>query len=115
MAQQAFSPVRRAPRFASRRPVTVAISHRGVPTAYGVITNLSEGGACLQTGAVPPQRELEMMLSFYDGVYVQAHGRVVWSNGGDGLASVGVEFTDMSPNDRKSLSDNLAHPNFYPV
>ena len=115
MAQKAFSPTRRSPRFAPRRPVTVAISHGGVPTAYGVVMNLSESGACLQTGMVPRQRELEMMLSFFDGVYVQAKGRVVWSDPGEGLASVGVEFTSISPVDRKSLSETLVAPAFDPV
>lgn len=110
-----FSPARRTPRFAPKKPVTIALSHRGVPTAYGVVTNLSEGGACFQTHVVPRQRELEMMMSFASGAYVQATGRVVWSELGDGLATVGVEFTGLSGEARKSLSDNLTRPEFAPL
>ena len=102
------SPTRRSPRFAPRQPVTVAMSKDGLSFAYGIVANLSEGGACLQTHAVPRQDLLDLVLSFYDGEYVQTRGRVVWSNSEDGLATLGVEFTELTDHARGRLRSSLS-------
>ena len=95
------------PRFAPTRPVTVAISDDGVPVCYGILANLSESGACLQTNVVPKQSTVSILMSFYDGEYVHTTGRVVWSEAGDGLSTMGVEFTGVSEGTREHIRRNL--------
>jgi hypothetical protein len=115
MSQRApISPTRRTKRFVPQRPVTVAISNEGSFT-YGVVANISEGGACFQTNAVPRNRSLDLVLSFYDGEYVRTTGRLVWSQPGDGLATVGVEFTGLTEQGRVSLRSSLGSGAFAPL
>ena len=56
---------RRAVRVVPRRAITVAIDENGVPRAYGVVANISDGGACICTDRVFPIGEtLTVQLSF---------------------------------------------------
>jgi PilZ domain len=108
MAMKApFSPIRKMARFAPAKPVTVALSDDGVPMSYGILANLSESGACFQTNIVPRCPSVSILMSFYDGEYVQTTGRVVWSEVGDGLSTVGVEFTSVSEEARDRIRHNL--------
>jgi PilZ domain len=100
------------PRFAPTKPVTVALSDEGVPVSYGILANLSESGACFQTNVVPRRSTVSILMSFYDGEYVQTTGRVVWSEAGDGLSTVGVEFTGVSDDARKNIRRSLGSPTF---
>ncbi len=93
VAEKVFSPSRKAQRFAPDQPVTVAILDQGVPMAYGVVLDISESGTCVQTNVVPKRQSFDVTLSFYNGEYVRATGRVVWSEPKGALASVGIEFT----------------------
>jgi len=72
---------RASARFVPRRSVTVAFESRHNPTAYGVIANLSEGGACIWTDArLDVGQHLLLSLSFArEPVPVPAEGRVVWT------------------------------------
>jgi hypothetical protein len=110
-----LSPTRKSQRFAPKQPVTVAISKDGASFAYGIVSNISEGGACFQTHAVPRHDLLELVLSFYDGEYLQATGRVVWSDSQEGLATVGVEFTGLDEQARRCLRSNFGSGSFSPV
>ena len=110
-----ISPTRKTQRFAPKRPITVAISNDSRSLTYGVVANISEGGACFQTNVVPRNCVLDLVLSFYDGEYVRTTGRVVWSEAGDGLATLGVEFTGLTDQARRSLRSNFRSGAFAPV
>jgi len=62
--------------------VTVAILDQGVPMAYGVVSDISENGTCVQTNIVPKRQSFDVTLSFYNGEYLRASGRIVWSRSG---------------------------------
>lgn len=115
MNERALSPTRKAQRFAPKRPVTVAISNDARSFTYGVVANISEGGACFQTNVVPRDCSLDLVLSFYDGEYVRTTGRIVWSESGDGLATLGVEFTGLTDQARRSLRSNFGSGAFVPM
>jgi hypothetical protein len=91
------------------------MSKDGASFTYGVVANISESGACFQTNAVPRHDLLDLLLSFYDGEYVQTRGRVVWSHSDEGLAAVGVEFTGLSDEAREYLRSNFGAGAFAPV
>ncbi len=106
---------RRSQRFEPTRPITVAISKDGMSFAYGVVANLSEGGACLHTNVVPREHLLDVLLSFYDGEYVRTTGRIVWSESADGLATLGVQFTELTEQARHYLRSNFSGEAFSPM
>ena len=68
-------------RFVPSRSVTVAFEGRDNPIAYGVVANLSEGGACLWTDArLQVGQQLALLLSFArEPRSVPAAGLVVWT------------------------------------
>ena len=72
---------RTSTRFVPRRSVTVAFEGRDNPTAYGVVANISDGGACVWTDArLEVGQELALSLSFAREPWpVPAGGRVVWT------------------------------------
>jgi hypothetical protein len=92
--------------------VTVAISDDGVPVSYGIVANISESGACFQTNVVPKRGSVSILMSFYDGEYVQTTGRVVWSEAGEGLSTMGVEFTGLNDEARERLRRSLGSTAF---
>ena len=110
-----FAPDRRSPRLVPAQSVTVAVLDHGLPFAYGVVTNISECGACVQTGEVCTRRGIHMMLSFSDGEMLEASGRVVWSKPleADGSQALcGIEFTGLSEGKRETLRTILDAPAF---
>jgi Tfp pilus assembly protein PilZ len=62
--------------------VTVAFESQRNPTAYGVVANLSQGGACVWTDArLDVGQHLQLALSFArEAEPVPTQGRVVWAN-----------------------------------
>ena len=71
---------REAVRIVPRSPITVAIQDGGVPFAYGVVANISEGGACIWTDvSLEPGHDVSLRLSFPRGSQpLDAEGVVVW-------------------------------------
>jgi PilZ domain len=72
---------RESVRFVPRNPITIAIQDGGVPFAYGVVANISEGGACIWTDvSFDPGTSLSLRLSFPRGSQpLDADGVVVWA------------------------------------
>ena len=68
-------------RFVPRRSVTVAFEGGQHPTAYGVVANLSQGGACVWTDArLDAGEHVRLSMSFArEPLPVPAEGQVVWS------------------------------------
>ncbi len=107
---------RRSPRFAPARSITVALLNPDPPFAFEVVINISEGGACVQTGEVSAWSSVHMMLSFCNGEMLEVSGRVVWSkpleaNGSQTL--YGIEFTGLSEGKRETLRTILDSPAFF--
>jgi len=73
----------RADRVVPQRAITVAIEGPPSGRSYGVIANISVGGACVLTDAtLPLGRILELELSFFrEPAIVSAAGRIVWISG----------------------------------
>lgn len=73
---------RASDRFVPRRSVTVAFESQRNPMAYGVVANLSQGGACIWTDAsIDVGQSLQLALSFArEAEPVPTQGRVVWTN-----------------------------------
>ena len=110
-----FAPARRSARLVPTQSVTVAVLDHGFPFAYGVVTNISESGACVQTGKVSTRRGIHMMLSFSNGEMLEASGRAVWSKPlkADGSQALyGIEFTGLSEGKRETLRSILDSPAF---
>lgn len=76
-------------RFVLSRPVRVAIESQPHGTAYGVVADISEGGACIWTEApLAVGQSVELALNFpRDAHPVAAQGRVVWADGPPSVAS----------------------------
>jgi len=72
---------RESARFVPRRSVTVAFNGHQNPTAYGVVANLSQGGACVWTDALlDVGQNLTLSLSFArEPLPVPVAGQVVWA------------------------------------
>ena len=107
---------RRLPRFAPARSITVSLLNHDPPFAFEVVINISEGGACVQTGEVSAWSSVHMMLSFCNGEMLEVSGRVVWSkpleaNGSQTL--YGIEFTGLSEGKRETLRTILDSPAFF--
>ena len=104
-------PLRGTSRFVPRGSVTVAIENRRNPTGYGVVANLSRGGACVWTNAgVVVGQEVSLSLSFAcDTLPVPTEGRVVWTaplRGHDGH-SCGVQWNSEPSQDRERLHEMI--------
>lgn len=71
---------RSAVRIVPRNPVTVALQELGTPFAFGVVANISAGGACIWTNArLETGRSVALRLSFPRGSQpLDAEGVVVW-------------------------------------
>lgn len=96
------------------KSLTVAVLNQGLPVAYGIVANISEGGVCIQTSNFSAKSDLSMVLSFTDGAMVEASGRVAWSTPPDASSQTvtGVEFTQLSEAHRKSLHAALDDSSF---
>jgi len=88
-------------RFVPRRSVTVAFEGRDNARAYGVVANLSEGGACVWSDAhLQPGQDILMAVSFAKASRpVPSNARIVWSGPGSkpGASRYGVEWDQASP------------------
>src|SRR5688572_20643406 len=73
---------RAAVRVTPRSAITVSIDNPDTPLAYGVVSNISEMGACLWTTAdVPIGEQLVLRMTFPgEGQPLQAAGRVIWED-----------------------------------
>jgi hypothetical protein len=67
-------------RFVPRRSLTVAFETPPHPTSYGLVANISEGGACVWTDTgVEVGQQLSLSLSVARSAHaISAEGRVVW-------------------------------------
>jgi Tfp pilus assembly protein PilZ len=88
-------------RFVPRRSVTVAFEARDKPRAYGVVANLSDGGACVWTDArLEAGQQVSLAVSFArTSRPVAAEARVVWTGPETGSATrrYGVQWDTKSP------------------
>jgi len=89
------------PRFVPSRSVTVAFEGRDKPRAYGVVANLSGGGACVWTDARLEAGQLvTLAVSFARASRpIPAEARVVWTGAetGSGARRYGVQWDAETP------------------
>ena len=88
---------RSSPRLTPRTPVTVAVQDGETSLAYGVVTNISETGACVMTDTTVGKGRIVMLrMSFYRHAdLLETPARIVWS---------GPEFEDLVSALRQDLS-----------
>jgi Tfp pilus assembly protein PilZ len=110
------SPGRRDTRRFSRRdallPVVVRAAGNRVEAGIRLdTTDLSEGGAFLGSDLLFEVGEtLSLEIPLAPGETLAAHGRVAWvTRGGDGNtpAGMGIEFEELSAQDRRRLTQGL--------
>ena len=106
-------------RLTPRKPVTVALEDGEASRAYGVVTNISETGACVVTDSVVGQGRIVLLrMSFYRHADLfETEARVVWSGEDGGSSSTrmvlqGVQFTQLSDRELSKLRTLLASPDF---
>lgn len=114
-----FSRPRTARRLAPRYSTTAAVYRDDLQIGYGVVTNVSESGACIVTDAALAQgSDLKLKLSFYRVPRLfETAARVVWSrdapeaeSGFAGMQLHGVRFTVTSTVERTLLIQVLQNP-----
>ena len=110
-------------RLTPKKPVTVAVHVGETDLAYGVVTNISESGACVMTDASVGQGRIVMLrMSFYrHGDLLETPAQVVWSGpeldspyGVPSAVLQGVQFTHLSGGESSRLQDLLATADFVP-
>ena len=101
---------RNAVRIVPRNPITVALQEASTPFAYGVVANISEGGACIWTNArLEPGRSVALRLSFPRGSQpIDAEGLVVWeqpnAEGGAESVRYGLQWSVQTAGRRELLA-----------
>lgn len=113
-----FDPPRQHKRFVPTASLTVTVTERGLPVAYGVVANISEGGLCMQSTSLESKSRHELILSFPDGHVLEAGGSVAWGKPLDreGKEAVyGVEFTELSDTNRAALAIAFETSSFGPM
>lgn len=96
---------KRQPRVVPTSPLTVAIEDAGgLCLGYGVVANVSRGGACVWTnGSFPPGAKLSFRLSFCQPAEVcEVDGVVIWEGAGEGprgaaIRQFGVQWRATTP------------------
>jgi len=92
---------RASTRFVPSRSVTVVFEGRDNTRAYGVVANLSEGGACVWSDAhLKPGETIKVAVSFFKASRpVPADARIVWTGPGSkpGASRYGLEWDTESP------------------
>jgi hypothetical protein len=85
---------RSAVRIVPRNPITVALQEAGTPFAFGVVANISEGGACIWTNVrLESGRSVALRLSFPRGSQpLDAEGVVVWGRSEAEGGAEGVRY-----------------------
>ena len=86
--------VRRTVRIVPKRPITSALERAGAPFAYGVVANISAGGACIWTNArLDAGRSVALRLSFPKGSQpLDAEGIVVWGGASREASTEGLRY-----------------------
>jgi hypothetical protein len=101
-------PERSAVRVVPRNPITVALQEAGTPFAYGVVANISDGGACIWTDAeLQSGRRVSLRLSFSRGSQpLDEEGVVVWGGpqGEGGGGRYGLQWSGQTTDRRRRLS-----------
>ena len=112
-----FDPPRRAPRFVPKKSLTAAVLGEGAPVSFGVVADISAGGVCVQSVEFSMSRSFELMLSFDGGDMLEATVQVVWAkpiSGAVGHAAYGLEFTEISDDNKNRLVAALESSSFVP-
>ncbi len=114
---------RSSPRLTPRKPVTVAVQDGETSLAYGVVTNISETGACVMTDTTVGKGRIVMLrMSFYRHAdLLETPARIVWSgpeldspHGVPSAVLQGVQFTHLGDRERSRLRDLLDSSDFVP-
>ena len=112
MPEQISTP-RTVHRLVPRQSATVAVYRGEQQVGYGILTNVSEAGACIVTDSLmAPGTDLRLKLSFYrEARLFETIARVVWSREAEasergfvGLRLHGLRFTVTSTVERSRLS-----------
>ena len=119
-SSEPYSPARKTARFVSTQPVTVVIvKQQYQPFACGVLTNISEGGACLMTDAESLSGRFLVRMSFYNAGGVETEARTVWTGGREqiagGVVCHGVEFLGVFAKNTERLKTILHSHALLPV
>jgi hypothetical protein len=110
-------------RLTPRKPVTVAVQDGDAALAYGVITNISESGACVVTDTFIGQGRIVLLrMSFYrQSDLFETEARIVWSEeeikamrSMSAAVLQGVQFTGLSDPEQSRLRKLLDSPDFVP-
>ena len=104
-------------RIVPARPITVAVAEdNGRAVAYGVLANVSDGGACLWTdGFLRVGMHLRLQISFaHPAEMHEATGLVVWgqmcrATGGE-TRKYGLEWRGTAVQSRERLRDLASRP-----
>ena len=121
MEGELSQPNRSSRRLTPRKPVTVAFQDGETSLAYGVVTNISETGACVVTDSSVGQGRIVLLrMSFYRHADLfETQARIVWSGKERGtFASLpsavlqGVQFTQLTDRELGKLRQLLASPDF---
>ncbi len=116
-------PKRTARRFVPVEPVSVALFTENELLGHGVVSNISESGACLITSTlIEPQEHIRVTFKArsHDHLF-QSRARVVWS--GEGMdpnleivgVMVGIAFLDCSPTQREKVAEILEQDWFHEI
>jgi hypothetical protein len=110
---------RKSNRVLPTEPVTVAFMEDETPLAFGIVKNISEGGACVITDfPLLEDSWLNVQMSFFRGGLLKAGARSVWSKRiekqatGDAETHCGIQFTAFDPADQEKLREILHSPAF---
>jgi len=116
-------PIRAARRFVPVEPVSVVLFTENELLGHGVVSNISESGACLITSTlVEPQEHIRVTFKAKSQEDLfQSRARVVWS--GEGMdpnleivgVMVGISFLDCSPTQREKVAEILKQGFFHEI
>ncbi len=104
---------RLARRYVPEGAITVAFLARDYPIAYGVVTNISEGGACIISDtSLFKNRPLKIRMSFFRQGFIDAEVRMVWSKVVDAETHYGVQFSGICASEQQQFRQILYLPTF---
>ena len=115
------SPTRAWKRLAPQQAVTVAVHERNTPVAYGIVSNISEGGVCMLTDQhFAFGKSVDLKISFYRrSELFETAAHIVWVKtveGTQGNARLhGLRFEALSDMDRHFLQEVLGSADFRAV
>lgn len=114
------SPASRAwPRLAPQHAVTVAVHERNIPVAYGVVSNIGEGGVCMVTDQhFAFGKSVDLKISFYRRTELfETSANIVWVKTPPGTPPGearfhGLRFETLTDIDRHFLREVLSSADF---